>query len=46
MIPGLENQVAGEEVVRLLDEQVAWVWVVLLRLVPGPEKQVSGEKVD
>ena len=31
---------------RLLDEQVAWVWVVQLRLVPGLEEQVAGEKVD
>jgi hypothetical protein len=30
---------------RLLDEQVAWVWVVQLRLVPGLEEQVAGEKM-
>jgi hypothetical protein len=31
---------------RFLDEQVAWVWIVQLRLVPGLEEQVAGEKVD
>jgi hypothetical protein len=27
LVPGLEEQVAGENGMRLLDEQVAWVWV-------------------
>ena len=32
--------------IRLLDEQLASVCVGLLRLVPGIEEQVAGEKVD
>jgi hypothetical protein len=30
----------------LLDEQVAWVWVGELRMVPGLEEQIAGEVVD
>ena len=38
--------VAGEVGMRLLDEQVSWVWVVQLRLLPGLQEQVAGEEVD
>ena len=31
---------------KLLDEQVAWVWVGQLRLVLALEEQVAGLKVD
>jgi hypothetical protein len=31
---------------KLLDEQVAWVWVGKLRLVPALEEQVAGQEVD
>ena len=33
VVPALEEHVAGQEV----DEQVAWLWVGYLRLVPGLE---------
>jgi hypothetical protein len=39
--PGLEEHVASYEV----DEQLALVWVELLRLVPRLEGQVAGVKV-
>jgi hypothetical protein len=45
-IPWLEVQVAVEVGMRLLDEQVAWVWVVQLRLVLGLEEHAAGQEID
>jgi hypothetical protein len=42
LVTAPEEHVAGQEV----DDQVAWVWVIYLRLIPGIEEQVAVEELD